>query len=50
MPHRQAPQEKHTPASLFLEGKIKIELKKELSFKGVKHNENTKFFFRDEFF
>ena len=27
---------------------VKIELKKKLSFKGVKHNKNEKFFFRGE--
>ena len=50
MPHRQAAQEKHMPASLILEGKFKIELKKKLSLKGVKHNKNEKFFFRDEYY
>ena len=50
MPHRQAAQEKHMPASLILEGKFKIEKKKKLSFKGVKHNKNEKFFFRDEYY
>ena len=48
-PHRQAAQEKHTPASLILEGKFKIELKKKLSFTGVIHNKNETFFFRDEY-
>ena len=50
MPHRQAAQEKHTPASLILEGKFKIELKKKLSLRGVKHNKNEKFFFSDEYY
>ena len=50
MPHRQAAQEKHTPASLILEGKFKIELKKKLSLRVVKHNESEKFFFRDEYY
>ena len=45
-----AAQEKHTPASLILEEKFKIELKKKLSFRGVKHNKNDKFFFRDEYY
>ena len=50
MLHRQAAQKKHTPASLILEGKFKIEEKKKLSFKGVKHNKSEKFFFRDEYY
>ena len=29
---------------------VKIELKKKLRFRGVKHNKNEKFFFRDEYY
>ena len=29
---------------------VKIEPKKKLSFRGVKHNKNEKFFFRDEYY
>ena len=43
MPHRQPAQEKHTPASLILEGKFKLELKKKLSltlrYTGGGHND-----------